>query len=96
MGLKLRCGISITANIDITRCCCCIRIGISVSFTNIIKQKIKLNTMTSPKDIREKSGIRIEGVQIILSVKDMNVSRAFYRDILGFEEVEWEMMFLQA
>lgn len=33
--------------------------------------------------------IRIEGLQIILSVKDMNASRAFYTDILGFMEQPW-------
>jgi hypothetical protein len=44
--------------------------------------------MTS-KDIRDKLGIHIEGLQIILSVRDMNASRAFYIDILGFEEVDW-------
>lgn len=45
--------------------------------------------MSTIKDIRDKLGIRIEGIQVILSVRDMNVSRAFYRDILGFEEAEW-------
>src|ERR1700761_9434282 len=34
-------------------------------------------------------GVHIEGLQIILSVKDMNASRSFYRDILGFTEVSW-------
>jgi catechol 2,3-dioxygenase-like lactoylglutathione lyase family enzyme len=33
--------------------------------------------------------IHIENIQPILSVKDMNISRAFYVDILGFEEAEW-------
>jgi catechol 2,3-dioxygenase-like lactoylglutathione lyase family enzyme len=41
------------------------------------------------KDIRDKLGIHIEGLQIILSVTDMNASRAFYKEILGFEEVDW-------
>ncbi|MBZ4190441.1 VOC family protein [Niabella beijingensis] len=41
------------------------------------------------KNNRSPLGIRIEGVQVILSVKDMNASRAFYKDILGFEEAEW-------
>ena len=36
-----------------------------------------------------KLGIHIEGVQAILSVADMNVSKAFYVDILGFEAAEW-------
>ena len=44
--------------------------------------------MTS-KDIRDKLGIHIEGIQIILSVRDMNASRAFYKGILGFDEVDW-------
>jgi catechol 2,3-dioxygenase-like lactoylglutathione lyase family enzyme len=34
-------------------------------------------------------GIHIEGIQVILSVADMNVSRAFYVGILGFEEAVW-------
>jgi catechol 2,3-dioxygenase-like lactoylglutathione lyase family enzyme len=33
--------------------------------------------------------IRIENIQPILSVKDMAVSRAFYKDILGFDEADW-------
>jgi len=41
------------------------------------------------KDIHDKLGIHIEGLQIILSVKDMNASKAFYKDILGFNEVDW-------
>ena len=36
-----------------------------------------------------KLGIHIEGVQAILSVADMNVSKAFYVGILGFEEAAW-------
>ena len=33
--------------------------------------------------------IRIEGIQAILSVKDMAASRAFYVGILGFKEEDW-------
>jgi catechol 2,3-dioxygenase-like lactoylglutathione lyase family enzyme len=33
--------------------------------------------------------IRIEGIQPILNVKDMAVSRAFYIDGLGFKEAGW-------
>lgn len=33
--------------------------------------------------------IRVEGIQPILSVKDMAVSRRFYVDILGFTEEAW-------
>ena len=33
--------------------------------------------------------IHIENIQPILSVKDMNTSRAFYVDILGFKEADW-------
>ena len=32
---------------------------------------------------------RVENIQPILSVKDMNASRHFYKDILGFIEVDW-------
>ena len=35
------------------------------------------------------TGIRIENIQPILSVKNMSASRAFYVDILGFKEAEW-------
>ncbi len=45
--------------------------------------------MASNKNIHEKLSIHIEGLQLILSVKDMNASRAFYKDILGFEEAAW-------
>ncbi|MEX6690107.1 VOC family protein [Danxiaibacter flavus] len=45
--------------------------------------------MKSIKDVRDESGIRIEGIQPILSVKDMSASRSFYKGILGFEEAEW-------
>ena len=41
------------------------------------------------KDIRDELGIRVEGIQPILRVRDMNASRVFYKDILGFEEAEW-------
>src|SRR6476659_10124117 len=33
--------------------------------------------------------IKIENIQPILSVKDMNQSRAFYVNILGFKEADW-------
>jgi catechol 2,3-dioxygenase-like lactoylglutathione lyase family enzyme len=33
--------------------------------------------------------IRLEGIQPILSVKDMDRSRAFYLDVLGFKEADW-------
>jgi len=33
--------------------------------------------------------IRIEGIQPILRVKDMAISRAFYVKLLGFYEEEW-------
>jgi len=36
-----------------------------------------------------KPSFRIEGIQPILSVKDMAASRFFYKDILGFTEVDW-------
>ena len=38
---------------------------------------------------RSKFSIRIENIQPILSVKDMTVSRHFYKDILGFDEADW-------
>ena len=38
---------------------------------------------------RGKLSIRIENIQPILSVKDMTVSRHFYKDILGFNEADW-------
>ena len=37
----------------------------------------------------DKLSIRLEGIQAILSVKDMKASRAFYVDILGFKEADW-------
>jgi len=33
--------------------------------------------------------LRIEGIQPILNVRDMQTSRAFYIDILGFREEPW-------
>ena len=36
-----------------------------------------------------KTSIRIENITPILSVKDMTTSRAFYIDMLGFEESDW-------
>jgi catechol 2,3-dioxygenase-like lactoylglutathione lyase family enzyme len=33
--------------------------------------------------------IKLEGIQAILPVKDMTVSRSFYIDILGFKEEDW-------
>ena len=38
---------------------------------------------------RNKLSIRIENIQPILSVKDMTVSRHFYKEILGFDEADW-------
>jgi len=35
------------------------------------------------------SAFRIENITPILSVKDMNASRKFYKDILGFSEEDW-------
>ena len=40
-------------------------------------------------DMQTTLPIHIENIQPILSVKDMTVSRAFYKDILGFEEADW-------
>ncbi len=37
----------------------------------------------------QKLPIRIENIVPILSVKDMQASRAFYVDLLGFEEAPW-------
>ena len=34
-------------------------------------------------------GIRLENIHPILSVKDPNISRAFYINILGFKEADW-------
>lgn len=45
--------------------------------------------MNDTQEIRKYLGIHIEGIQVILTVKDMNTSRAFYKDILGFEEATW-------
>ncbi len=38
---------------------------------------------------RDTLAIHIENIQPILSVRNMSVSRAFYVDILGFNEAEW-------
>ena len=40
-------------------------------------------------DMQTSLPIHIENIQPILSVKDMTVSRAFYKDILGFKEADW-------
>lgn len=37
----------------------------------------------------DKTSFRIEGIQPILAVKDMAASRFFYKNILGFTEVDW-------
>ena len=46
-------------------------------------------TMNSNRPNRGKMSIRIENIQPIFSVKDMTVSRHFYKDILGFNEADW-------
>lgn len=44
----------------------------------------------SPQDsMQHKLHMRIEGIQPILNVKNMAVSRIFYIDILGFREADW-------
>lgn len=45
--------------------------------------------MAKTKRTRGPLDIRIEGIQVILNVRDMGTSRAFYKGILGFEEVDW-------
>jgi catechol 2,3-dioxygenase-like lactoylglutathione lyase family enzyme len=45
-----------------------------------------MNKITSN---HEKLSFRIENIQPILSVTDMNASRHFYKNILGFKEAEW-------
>ena len=40
-------------------------------------------------DTNEKKQIRIEGITVILNVKDISVSKDFYIGILGFREVDW-------
>ena len=45
--------------------------------------------MDTNNNIPSKLPFRIENIQPILSVKDMAVSRAFYKDILGFDEADW-------
>jgi len=39
--------------------------------------------------MQDKLSYRVENITPILSVKDMNVSRNFYKNILGFEEADW-------
>ena len=48
----------------------------------------KHNTMPTTSN-NSKIPIRIEGIQPILAVQDMNDSRAFYIGILGFQEEPW-------
>jgi len=45
--------------------------------------------MNSNEVTQNKLQFKIENIQPILSVKDMNASRHFYKDILGFEEADW-------
>jgi catechol 2,3-dioxygenase-like lactoylglutathione lyase family enzyme len=45
--------------------------------------------MNTTDGIQSKLPIRIENITPILSVKDMTVSRNFYKNILGFEEADW-------
>jgi catechol 2,3-dioxygenase-like lactoylglutathione lyase family enzyme len=45
--------------------------------------------METNDNIPGKLSIRIENIQPILSVKDMTVSRSFYKEMLGFNEAEW-------
>ena len=39
--------------------------------------------------MEDKLPIRLENIHPILSIKDMDRSRAFYLDILGFKETDW-------
>jgi predicted lactoylglutathione lyase len=39
--------------------------------------------------MQNKLSYHIENITPILSVKDINVSRNFYKNILGFEEADW-------
>ena len=50
---------------------------------------INFMPMNSNEATQNKLQFRIENIQPILSVKDMNASRHFYKDILGFEEAVW-------
>jgi predicted lactoylglutathione lyase len=45
--------------------------------------------MNSNDKRESKFPFRIENIQPILSVKDMSISRAFYKGILGFDEADW-------
>src|SRR5688500_16377949 len=45
--------------------------------------------MDTKQTIQAKLPIRIENIQPILSVKDMTISRHFYKEILGFDEADW-------
>ena len=40
-------------------------------------------------EISNKTSYRMESIQVILSVNDIEVSREFYVNVLGFTEVEW-------
>jgi len=42
-----------------------------------------------PKEVAGKISFRVENIQPILSVKDMQISRSFYKETLGFEEAGW-------
>ena len=37
----------------------------------------------------EKLNIRLECINPVLNVKDLNISRGYYLNVLGFEEEEW-------
>ena len=54
-----------------------------------IQKTINFFIMAKNKNNDEKLGIQIENLHVILSVKDMDASRVFYKDILGFHEAEW-------
>ena len=45
--------------------------------------------MNHKNNVLDKLSIKLEGIQAILPVKDMTVSRYFYIDILGFKEEDW-------
>jgi catechol 2,3-dioxygenase-like lactoylglutathione lyase family enzyme len=45
--------------------------------------------MNTADGIQSKLPIRIENITPILFVKDMAVSKNFYKNILGFEEADW-------
>ena len=44
---------------------------------------------TKPISIMEKLNIRLECINPVLNVKDLNISRGYYLNVLGFEEEEW-------